>query len=220
MGLVLTPVIGRRSVLTGLTATASALVLSGSTTLAESQLVRTPRQTEGPFYPVDWSGDIDHDLVAVTGEAARAIGQVTHLSGRVLDIAGQPVAGATVEIWQCDAQGVYRHPSDAGASRRRDGGFQGRGRVLTDAGGRYAFRTIRPVAYPGRTPHIHFMVAPQRRDRLVTQMYVFGEKQNARDGVLNSIRDKSQRDSLIVRLDPADGIEAGALAGTFDIVVG
>ena len=220
MGLVITPPIGRRSVLTGLTATGSALLLPRSAAVAQKQLVRTPRQTEGPFYPVDWLGDIDHDLVAVTGEAAKAMGQVTHIEGRVIDLAGQPVVGATVEIWQCDAKGIYRHPSDAGVSRRRDGAFQGRGRVSTDASGRYAFRTIRPVAYPGRTPHIHFMVAPPRRNRLITQMYVFGEPQNARDGVLNNIRDQRQRDSVVVRLDPADGIEAGALAGTFDIVVG
>jgi protocatechuate 3,4-dioxygenase beta subunit len=158
--------------------------------------------------------------VAVTGEAAQAMGQVTHIRGRVLDLAGQPVVGAIVEIWQCDAKGIYRHPRDANTSRRRDGGFQGRGRASTDASGTYAFRTIRPVAYPGRTPHIHFMVDPPRRTRLVTQMYVFGEPQNARDGVLNNIRDQRQRDSVVVRLDPADGIEAGALAGTFDIVVG
>jgi protocatechuate 3,4-dioxygenase beta subunit len=220
MGRVITPMIGRRSVLTGLTATGSALLLPGSAALAQKQLVRTPRQTEGPFYPVDWSGDIDHDLVAVTGEAAQAMGQVTHIRGRVLDLAGQPVVGAIVEIWQCDAKGIYRHPSDANASRRRDDGFQGRGRASTDASGTYTFRTIRPVAHPGRTPHIHFMVDPPRRTRLVTQMYVFGEPQNARDGVLNNIRDQRQRDSVVVRLDPADGIEAGALAGTFDIVVG
>lgn len=220
MGRVITPMIGRRSVLTGLTATGSALLLPGSAALAQKQLVRTPPQTEGPFYPVDWLGDIDHDLVAVTGEAAQAMGHVTHISGRVLDLAGQPVVGATVEIWQCDAKGIYRHPSDASTSRRPDGGFQGRGRARTDASGTYAFRTIRPVAYPGRTPHIHFMVDPPRRNRLVTQMYVFGEPQNARDGVLNNIRDQRQRDSVIIRLDPADGKEAGALAGTFDIVVG
>jgi protocatechuate 3,4-dioxygenase, beta subunit len=220
MGLVTTPLIGRRSVLTGLTAVANVLWLPGSVALAQKPFVRTPRQTEGPFYPVDWSGDIDHDLVVVTGEEARAMGQVTHISGRVLDLAGQPLVGVTVEIWQCDAKGIYRHPRDASASRRRDDGFQGRGRVRTDASGRYAFRTIRPVAYPGRTPHIHFLVAPPRRNTLITQMYVFGEPQNARDGVLNNVRDPRQRDSVIVRLDPAEGIEAGALAGTFDIIVG
>jgi protocatechuate 3,4-dioxygenase beta subunit len=148
------------------------------------------------------------------------MGQVVRLGGRVLDLSGQPVADAGVEIWQCDANGVYRHPRDVGPSRRRDARFQGRGRTRTDASGRYAFRTIRPVAYPGRTPHIHFKVEPPSRGVLITQMYVFGEAQNSSDGILNAIRDRRQRDSVIVRLEAADGIEPGALGGTFDIVVG
>src|SRR6185295_6022556 len=170
-----------------------------------------PRQTEGPFYPTDWSADADNDLVAVSGENARAMGVVTHVRGRVLDLGVQPLAGVAVEIWQCDARGIYRHPQDERGARRHDAGFQGRGRVVTDATGRYVFRTIRPVPYPGRTPHIHFKVLAPGRNALITQMYVFGEPQNARDGVLNGIRDRRQRDSVIVRLDPADGLEPGSL---------
>lgn len=220
MPLVTTPWIGRRAVLAGLSAATAAIALPGGPVLAQARLVGTPRQTEGPYYPVEWMGDVDNDLVVVTGEATRALGQVVHVGGRVLDLSGQPISQADVEIWQCDAKGIYRHPRDVSPARRRDAGFQGRGRARTDASGRYSFRTIRPVPYPGRTPHIHFKVALPDRRALVTQMYVFGEKQNERDGVLNGIRDARQRDSVIVRLEPAEGLEPGALAGSFDIVIG
>jgi len=215
-----TPWLGRRTVITGMSAAATSLLLPEAPSLAQHKLIATPRQSEGPFYPVEWSGDVDADLVVVKGEAARALGQITHINGRILDASAQPVVGASVEIWQCDANGVYRHPRDGGATLRRDQGFQGRGRATSDASGRYAFRTIRPVAYPGRAPHIHFKVMLPDRRALVTQMYVFGEAQNGRDGVLNSIRDRRQRDALIVRLAPADAVENGALAGAFDIVMG
>jgi len=204
-------------VLTGLSAAAGTLLLP-ATSRAQNKLITTPRQTAGPFYPVEWSGDIDADLVVVKGEAAEAIGQITHVSGRVLDVSSQPISAAVVEIWQCDANGHYRHPRDSGGSAR-DPGFQGRGRVITDASGRYSFRTIRPVAYAGRAPHIHFKVVLPDSRALITQMYVFGEAQNTSDVVLSSIRDQRQRDSVIVRLAPASGLEASALAGTFDIVI-
>src|SRR3712207_2515762 len=101
---------------------------------------------------------------------------------------------------------------------RFDSGFQGYGRTMVDGGGLYGFRTIRPVPYPGRTPHIHFAVHFPGQGRLVTQMYIEGEPQNARDGVLNSIRDERARRSVIVALAPASA-EAGAFQGRFDIVV-
>jgi protocatechuate 3,4-dioxygenase beta subunit len=220
MALVETPWIGRRHIIIGVVAAALPLHIPSAAGITITNRVATPRQTEGPFYPVEWSGDVDHDLVAVRGEAPKAFGQVLHIEGRVLDLSGEPVGGAAVEIWQCDANGIYRHPSDEGRGRRRDAAFQGRGRIVTDAGGRYQFRTIRPVPYGWRTPHIHFRVQPPRRAELITQMYVFGEPLNARDAVLNGIRDPRQRDSVIVRLDPADRLEPGALAAAFDIVLG
>jgi protocatechuate 3,4-dioxygenase, beta subunit len=186
---------------------------------AGSVLVVTPGQTEGPFYPVKLPADMDADLVRVKGQAAQAVGKVTHVVGRVLDRRGEIVPGAMVEIWQCDANGIYDHPGDRGG-KRRDAAFQGYGRTQVDASGRYAFRTIRPVAYPGRTPHIHFKVHAPGVGRLTTQMYVAGEPQKAKDGVLASIRDAKARESVIVRLDDAADLEAGALKGTFDIVLG
>jgi protocatechuate 3,4-dioxygenase beta subunit len=209
-------VLRRRELLLG----ASAVALSASLPEAMAQssgLVVTPGQTEGPFYPVSFPADVDNDLVRVTGQKAQAIGQVTHLSGRVLDRRGEPVRGARVEIWQCDANGIYDHPRQPGL-QRRDRAFQGYGRTEAPDG-RYSFRTIRPVAYPGRTPHIHFKVHAPGAGHLTTQMYFAGEPRNATDGILSRIRNARARASVIVRLDPADAIEAGALKGTFDIVL-
>jgi len=222
MSRILTPPIGRRHVVKGLAAAAAATLVPGArgAALAAPDLVATPPQTEGPFYPTDWSGDIDNDLVLVQGEAARAQGQITHILGRVLDTSGVPVRGAAIEIWQCDATGIYRHPRDTHWLRTRDPGFQGRGRTLSDKGGAYAFRTIKPVAYPGRTPHIHFAITAPGRAPLITQMYVAGEPLNSRDGILNAIRDARQRDSVIVKLEAGDRIEDKALIGAFDIVLG
>lgn len=219
MPLIKTPWIGRRTVLTGL-AVSAAVPLAPKLLLADSKLTLTPEQTEGPFYPKDWTGDIDNDLVLVKGEAAKAMGHVTHITGRVLDAAGGPVAGAQIEIWQCDANGIYRHPRDTNwfGVRKRDPGFQSRGRMVTDASGAYSFRTIRPVAYPGRTPHIHFKIEAKGKPALITQMYVDGDPGNARDGILNSLPER-ERASLLIKLEDADRLEPGALAGTFDIVM-
>ncbi|WP_457090979.1 dioxygenase family protein [Microvirga sp. P5_D2] len=187
-------------------------------TLTAAELVVTPGQTEGPFYPVEFPPDMDNDLVLVRGQSARALGQLIHVSGRVTDTRGQAKPGSVVEIWQCDANGIYRHPR-AGGQGRIDNAFQGYGRTQVDGNGRYSFRTIRPVPYPGRTPHIHFAVHLPGQGRLITQMYIEGEPQNARDGVLNGIRDASARRSVIVPLVPGQSSEPGALTGRFDIVV-
>jgi protocatechuate 3,4-dioxygenase, beta subunit len=221
MPYILTPQMGRRHVVRGLAAVAAvSLAPSAPRALAAApELIATPPQTEGPFYPTDWTGDVDNDLVIVKGEAARAQGQITHILGRVLDPSGTPIPGAAIEIWQCDATGIYRHPRDTHWFRSRDAGFQGRGRDRADARGAYAFRTIRPVAYPGRTPHIHFAISAPGRAPFVTQMYVAGEPLNANDGILNAIRDARQRESVIVRLEAGDRIESHALVGTFDIVL-
>lgn len=204
----------RRKVLIG----AAAALVVPQVVFAQTALVVTPGQTEGPFYPVTLPTDRDADLVRVQGQAAQAVGHVTHVSGRVVDKRGEVVRGALVEIWQCDANGVYNHPGDSG-QRGRDTAFQGYGRTNVDGSGRYAFRTIRPVAYPGRTPHVHFKVHAPGAGVLTTQMYVESEGQNARDGVLRGIRDAKARQSVIVRLDPAGDIEAGSLKGIFDIVL-
>lgn len=204
----------------GLAALTTFSLAPGPRAAAKAPLVATPAQTEGPFYPTDWGGDSDNDLVRVTGAAARAQGEVTHVIGRVLDTSGAPIADAAIEIWQCDANGIYRHPADWLLVHGRDDGFQGRGRARSGKDGGYSFRTIRPVAYPGRTPHIHFAIVAPGHAPLITQMYVAGEPLNQRDGILNRIRDPRQRDSVIVKLQPGERLEEQALVGTFDIVLG
>ncbi|MFZ1106502.1 MAG: protocatechuate 3,4-dioxygenase [Hyphomicrobiaceae bacterium] len=196
----------------------AALLTPPALAAEKARPVITPGQTEGPFYPVAFPVDMDNDLVRVQGRAAEAMGQVTHIAGRVLDKRGEPVRGAMVEIWQCDANGVYNHPGQRGL-QRRDTDFQGYGRTEAAAHGRYTFRTIRPVTYPGRTPHIHFKVHAPGAGRLTTQMYVAGERGNATDGPLNGIRNAAQRESVIVSLEAAGTLEPGALRGTFDIVL-
>jgi protocatechuate 3,4-dioxygenase beta subunit len=208
----------RRLLVSGTSAAITAAWPTGEVRAQSALQVPTPRQTTGPFYPLDWTGDVDGDLVRVAGAAAAAQGVVTHLRGRVLDARGAPVPGAVVEIWQCDAFGVYRHPRDR--QDGRDEGFQGRGRVVAGPDGAYAFRTIRPVPYTGRTPHIHAAIAAPGRQSLVTQFYVEGEPGNERDRLLNALRDPRQREAVMLRLERADRIETGALLATRDIVLG
>src|SRR5436853_479749 len=195
----------------------------GATLLAPrafaADLVATPAQTEGPFYPTAFPADSDMDLVQVRGQAARATGTVLHLQGRVLDASGKPIAGAMVEIWQCDSQGLYDHPRQPGRERR-DAAFQGYGKVVTDGQSLYRFRTLKPVAYPGRSPHIHLKVATADGRRLTTQFYLAGDPLNERDFVYReAMRDPRRRERIDMRLEPANGLEAGALATTMDIVI-
>ena len=197
---------------------AGASLLPLHPTLAAA-LIATPSQTEGPFYPTALPADTDNDLVQVRGQAAQAMGTVLHLQGRVLDLNGRPVEGALVEIWQCDAQGIYDHPGQPGRERR-DRAFQGYGRMMA-ADGRYSFRTLKPVAYPGRTPHIHVKVATAGGGLLTSQFYIAGEPGNERDGIFRAAaRDPRQRERIEMRLALAPGLETGALATTMDIVVG
>lgn len=182
-------------------------------------LTATPAQTEGPFYPVAFPDDSDNDLVQVRGQAAHAMGTILHLQGRVFEASGKPLPGAMVEIWQCDAQGLYDHPGQPGRERR-DGAFQGYGRILTDAQGSYRFRTLKPVAYPGRTPHIHLKLATTDGRRLTTQFYLAGDPQNERDFVFRgAVSDAKSRERIEMRLESANGLEAGAFVTSMDIVV-
>src|SRR5882757_7777735 len=182
------------------------------------ELVRTPRQTEGPFYPDHLPLDTDNDLLIVNDAVTPAVGEVTFLSGRILDARGEPLRNSLVEIWQADHNGVYIHSHDNHA--KRDANFQGFGRFLTGSTGEYLFRTIKPVAYPGRTPHIHFAIKTPGREKFITQCYIEGEPQNERDGVLNGIKDAKAKSSVIIPFAPLKGSRIGELAARFDIVLG
>lgn len=227
--------IGRRDFLVGFAGAAAAGTLLGRELIEQAtgwasadlftpgafaqELTRTPRQTEGPFYPDDLPLDIDNDLLVVNDSITPAVGAVTHLGGRILDARGAPVRDAVVEIWQVDGNGVYLHPGSDNAGRR-DKNFQGYGRFVTGSTGEYRFRTIKPVRYPGRTPHIHFAVKTKGRDKFTTQCYVRGEPGNERDSVLAWIRDERARESVVVDFAPVKGSKIGELSARFDIVLG
>src|SRR5580765_8198212 len=182
------------------------------------ELLRTPRQTEGPFYPDKLPLDTDNDLIIVNDRTTPALGEVTHLSGRILDSRGEPIRNALVEIWQVDNNGVYLHSKDTHATR--DKNFQGFGRFMTGSSGEYYFRTIKPVLYPGRTRHIHYAIKMKGQEKWTTQCYVKGEPQNEKDGIYKSIKDSKARDSVTLDFAPIKGSRIGELAARFDIVMG
>ena len=179
----------------------------------------TPTQTEGPFYPDKLPLDTDNDLLIINDKLTPAVGDITHLTGRIVNQKNKPVRNAVVEIWQTDNNGIYLH-SGGGNRKKLDSNFQGFGRMTTDFEGRFYFRTIKPRAYPGRTPHIHFAVEKNGRRMLTTQMYVNKEPQNARDGILNSIRDPFIREMLIVDFKPMKDTKVPQFKAHFEIVVG
>ncbi len=188
---------------------------------AQERPRRTPDQIVGPFYPVMRPLDEDADLITIRGRSGRAAGQVVHLSGRVLDLKGNPVPGALVEIWQANTHGRYTHPNDRNPAPL-DSNFEGFGVQKTDAKGRFRFKTIKPGSYfaPSlgtlRTPHIHFQVT-SGPVRFVTQMYFAGEKLNDTDHELQSAANK---ELLIAKyLPPARDLEPDSLIANWDIVI-
>ncbi len=212
------PSVNRRVFIRNLSLAAAAFVTPG---VFAQQLAITPRQTEGPFYPDKLPLDTDNDLLIINDKTTPAIGEVTYLSGRILDAKGSPVKHATIEIWQCDQNGVYLHSRDSkGKEDRMDKNFQGFGRFMTGSTGEYLFRTIKPVPYTGRTPHIHVKVKHRNKDLLTTQCYVKGHAGNERDGVLRGIKDEKQRENIIIDFAPIKESKVGELAAKFDIVLG
>jgi protocatechuate 3,4-dioxygenase beta subunit len=181
-----------------------ALLLPGKPSLAR----QTPEASEGPFYPTPRMrfADADNDLVKIKGEVESAGGEVIVLKGRVLDEAGNPVPQARVEIWQCDVNGRYLHSGDSGGAPR-DPAFQGFGHVVTGPDGEYAFRTIKPVPYPGRTPHIHVKVLHGGRE-LTSQFYIAGHALNARDGLFRRMTPQEQDAVSMAFTQGSDGLQA------------
>jgi protocatechuate 3,4-dioxygenase beta subunit len=194
---------------------ASAALLTSQAALAD--LLRTPRMTEGPFYPREIPLEDDNDLTRVKGRAGTAQGEVLDLSGRVIDDKGRPVRNALVEIWQCNAYGVYHLAGDSG---KIDPHFQGFGKIATDGEGRYRFRTIKPVPYTGRTPHIHYKVKSRDFGEFTSQVLIAGEPGNERDGVFRSIRNAEERKRVVMELKTAAADSGAKFATDFEIVVG
>lgn len=184
-----------------------------------AELTKTPAQTEGPFYPDKLPLDTDNDLIVVNEKLTPAVGTITHLTGKILNANGEPLRNAVVEIWQCDNNGAYLH-SGSDNGKKRDGNFQGFGRFLTGTTGEYYFRTIRPVAYPGRTPHIHFKIKQGNKDLLITQLYVQDDPGNERDGIYRNIRDAKLRAAITSPFVPVKNSKIGELAANFDVVLG
>lgn len=206
----------RRTLLRGsfALAIASALPPSLLTRDARADWRATPAMTEGPFYPDELPADLDPNLLQVAGSTATAVGEPLHLFVLVLDVYGVPQAGTAVEIWQCDSQGVYLHSRSGG---QRDAGFQGYGRLFTDREGIGHFRTIRPVAYSGRAPHIHVKLETVDGRKLTTQMFVADEPLNERDGLYRSLGEDAPL--VTVPLSPLSYEEPPGLGGSFIVVL-
>jgi len=168
-------------------------------------LTRTPSATEGPYYPNHLPLDTDN---------------VGYVSGRVLDAGGNPVRNALVEIWQCDAHGVYLHTGDTSNRSRQDKQFQGFGRFSTGSTGEYLFRTIKPVPYSPRTPHIHFKIRRGGQELLTTQLYIQGHPGNEKDSIWRDLKTQQNRDAVTVGFKPMPGAKAGEWAARFDLVLG
>jgi protocatechuate 3,4-dioxygenase beta subunit len=183
------------------------------------ELVRTPAQTEGPFYPDKLPLDTDNDLIVINDGITPAVGEISWVSGRVLDARGEPIRNALVEIWQCDNNGAYIH-SKTGNREKQDKNFQGFGRFITGSSGEYLFRTIKPVPYPGRAPHIHYAIKMKGRKELITQCYIEGHPGNERDGIWKGLKDEKARKSVTIAFSPLKGSRAGELAARFDVVLG
>lgn len=187
--------------------------------LFADELTKTPAQTEGPFFPDKLPLDTDNDLLIINEKITPAVGEITHLSGRILDASGNPLRNTLVEIWQADNHGAYLHSGTANANKR-DTHFQGFGRFLTGSTGEYYFRTIKPVPYPGRTPHIHFKIKKGSKALLTTQCYIKGHPGNDRDGILRAVKEGKDRDALLVDWNPIKDSKLGEYAAKFDVVIG
>jgi protocatechuate 3,4-dioxygenase beta subunit len=212
-------VTNRRRFLHGLGASATALAVPDA--FAET-LRRTPVMGDGPYYPDKLPLDTDNDLLIVNDHTTRAVGEIAHLTGRILSEAGEPIRNAFIEIWQSDVNGSYIH-TDGRHEGKLDGNFQGYGRFLTDSQGRYYFRTIKPVPYTlqgtFRAPHIHVAVSKAGRRIMATQALVKDHEANARDGIIKRV-DAQALETLMVDYQPIAGSTLGELAAHFDIVLG
>ena len=212
------PSIQRRELLRATAAASAYFAVPG---LFAEQLSLTPHVAEGPYYPDRMPLDTDNDLIIVNDSATPALGEVAHVSGRVLSRTGEPVRNAEVEIWQVDANGVYIH-SQAPGQQQRDTNFQGFGRFETGTTGEYRFRTIKSVPYSTGArivPHIHFAVNRHGHRVLTTQLFLRGHAANGGDPLLRRARRRGDASSIAVDFIPLPGSELGELGASFDLVI-
>lgn len=190
---------------------------------ATATRIATPELTEGPYYPDKMPLDTDNDLLIINDGITPAVGEISWVSGCVMDAGGQPLRNATIEIWQCDSKSSYIHSRGRNVNGP-DGNFQGYGRYQTDSTGRYLFRTIKPVSYDlngmFRAPHIHFAVSRNGRRIFTTQMMVKGHPDNARDSILGEIADAKARETILIDFLPVPGSPLGELTAKFDLIIG
>jgi protocatechuate 3,4-dioxygenase beta subunit len=199
--------------------------LVGGLTLASFAILRplgaaTPRQTEGPFFPVDTTTESDFDLTQLSGHTERAAGRIVEIHGIVRGADGAPLSGALLHVWQANHHGRYAHAADRNPAPL-DPHFQGYARLQTDASGSYRVRTIVPGAYPvgrrwSRPPHVHFKVSHPEHRELTTQMYFADEPLNADDRLLNAL-DAAERAQVVVSFVP--GPNDPFPEGRFDIAL-
>jgi protocatechuate 3,4-dioxygenase beta subunit len=184
------------------------------------ELLRTATVEEGPFYPDHLPLDTDNDLLIINDATTPAIGEVTHLSGRLLDAKGDPIKNALIEIWQVDSKGVYLRDRPAHQGKF-DSNFQGFGRFLTGSTGEYYFRTIKPLPYERRPAgHVHFAVKVKGREKWTTQLLIKGAPGNDVDRIYQRIKDPKARESVTVDFVPVKSSRVGELAARFDMVMG
>ena len=196
-----------------------AAAVAGVSAARAQNLVATSAQDLGPFYPVLQPADHDADLTRLKGRKGTAIGQPIQVMGRVVDLRGNPIRNAQVELWQCNAAGRYDHPGDRANPAELDPNFQGFARLATDRDGQFRFRSIKPKDYDTpigrRTPHIHFDVRGLR-ERLVTQMYFPGEPLNDSDFLLKNAEPKQ---SVIAEAIDRLSADPDALAFRWNVVL-
>jgi len=188
-------------------AAAAAFACLAMPALAGSQRAMA-RMTDGPFYPprawreqwTDWDADLSR-VQRDTGVLS-ARGEHLGLELQLVDTKGRAVDGVEFEIWQCDALAAYHHPGVRLAAGQYDAGFQGFGASRSDREGRLRFRTIKPVPYPGRTPHIHVKLRHPSFGEFSSQLFVADDPGNARDFLWRGL-DPTDRPMLDVALQPA-----------------
>lgn len=196
---------------------------AGAAGILGDACLRTPDQTEGPFYPIKDQADKDNDLTVVKGKAVRALGEIVYIRGQVMDDKCHPIPNALVEIWQACATGRYNHPGDPNKAKL-DPNFQYWGKATTDKEGRYEFKTIKPGDYPAsatwqRPPHIHYKVHALGFHDLTTQLYFAGDALNEKDLILNDLT-PAERERVVIPLEDAGaGFEPKAKRGVFDLTL-